>query len=53
MASYSYYLTNYYVEALYNLERFLKVYPKNENVDYAHYLIAMCYYEMIEDEKRD
>ena len=53
MASYSFYLQNYYTEALYNLERFLKIYPKNKNVPYAHYLIAMCYYEMIEDEKRD
>ena len=53
MASYSYYLQNYYTEALYNLERFLKIYPKNKNIPYAHYLIAMCYYELIEDEKRD
>ena len=53
MASYSFYLQNYYTEALYNLERFLKIYPKNKNVPYAHYLIAMCYYELIEDEKRD
>ncbi len=53
MASYSYYLQNYYAEALLNLERFLKTYPNNENLVYAHYLIAMCYYETIEDEKRD
>ena len=53
MASYSYYLQNYYAEALSNLERFLKTYPTNKNLAYAHYLIAMCYYETIEDEKRD
>jgi outer membrane protein assembly factor BamD len=53
MASYSYYLQNYYAEALSNLERFLKTYPTNKNLSYAHYLIAMCYYETIEDEKRD
>ena len=53
MASYSYYLQNYYAEALSNLERFLITYPKDENLAYAHYLIAMCYYETIEDEKRD
>ena len=53
MASYSYYLQNYYSEALYNLERFLKTYPNNQNLAYVHYLIAMCYYETIEDEKRD
>ena len=53
MASYSYYLQNYYAEALSNLERFLKTYPTNKNLAYANYLIAMCYYETIEDEKRD
>ena len=53
MASYSYYLQNFYAEAIFNLERFLKTYPKADNLDYAHYLIAMCYYETIEDEKRD
>ena len=53
MASYSYYLQNYYAEALANLNRYLKTYPTDINVQYAHYLIAMCYYETIEDEKRD
>ena len=53
MASYSYYIQNYYSEAVSNLNRFLKTYPRNENVVYAHYLIGICYYEMIEDEKRD
>ena len=53
MASYSYYLQNYYSESLSNLERYLKTYPTDLNQAYAHYLIAMCYYETIEDEKRD
>ena len=53
MASYSYYLQNYYDKALSTLERFLITYPNSENLVYAHYLIAMCYYETIEDEKRD
>ncbi len=53
MASYSYYLQNYYVEAIFNLERYMKTYPNDKNLSYAHYLIAMCYYETIEDEKRD
>ena len=53
MASYSYYLQNYYAEALSNLERFLITYPTSKNLAYVHYLIAMCYYETIEDEKRD
>ena len=53
MASYSYYLQNYYSEALSNLNRYLKTYPKDKDVAYAQYLIGICYYEMIEDEKRD
>tara|TARA_S200000501_G_C20824552_1_gene744373 strand:- start:806 stop:1645 length:840 start_codon:yes stop_codon:yes gene_type:complete len=53
MASYSYYLQNYYSEALSNLNRYLKTYPKDKDIAYAHYLIGICYYEMIEDEKRD
>ena len=53
MASYSYYLQNYFTESLSNLERYLKTYPTDKNIPYAHYLIAMIYYESIEDEKRD
>ena len=53
LASYSYYMQNYYSEAITNLERYLKTYPTDKNLSYAHYLIAMCYYETIEDEKRD
>ena len=53
MASYSFYMQNYYAEALSNLERFLKTYPNDKELAYVHYLIAMCYYETIEDEKRD
>ena len=36
-----------------NLESFIKSYPADKNIAYAHYLIAICYYESIEDEKRD
>ena len=53
LASYSYYLQNFYSEALSNLERYLLTYPSDINKVYAHYLIAICYYETIEDEKRD
>ena len=53
MASYSYYLQNYYQEALSNLNRYLKTYPNDKDISYANYLIGICYYEMIEDEKRD
>ncbi len=53
MAAYSFYLQNFYSEAISNLKRYLNTYPTDSNVAYAHYLIAMCYYETIEDEKRD
>ena len=53
MASYAYYIENNYSESLYNLERFLKTYPNDKRLDYAHYLIGLCYYENIEGEKKD
>lgn len=53
MASYAYYLQDYYSEATFNLERFLDTYPNDKRVSYAHYLLAMCYYEKIVDEKKD
>ena len=53
MASYCLYGINFYSDALENLERFLKKYPADENAIYAHYLIAMIYYEQISDEKKD
>ena len=53
MAAYSYYAQDYYGDAIAELERFIKVYPKNVNVDYAYYLLANSYYETIVDEKKD
>ena len=53
MASYSYYLQDYYSLAIENLKRYFKTYPKDRNMAYAHYLLAMCYYETIEGEKKD
>ena len=53
MASYAYYIESNYSEALYNLERFLKTYPKDPRMDYVHYLIGLSYYENIEGEKKD
>ena len=53
MAAYAYYSQDYYDEAILNLERFISTYPKNSRMDYAHYLLAMCYYENIEGEKKD
>ncbi len=53
MAAYSYYIQDYYVDAVSELQRFLKVYPKHKNIDYANYLLAISYYEQIVDEKKD
>tara|TARA_B110000971_G_C19980536_1_gene487109 strand:+ start:123 stop:959 length:837 start_codon:yes stop_codon:yes gene_type:complete len=53
MAAYAYYSKDYYSEAIINLERFLKTYPKDSRLDYVHYLMALCYYENIEGEKKD
>ena len=53
LAAYSYYSQNYYERALSELNRFFKKYPKHKNIDYAHFLYAMCYYENIIDEKKD
>ena len=53
MAAYSYYSQDYYFDAEYELNRFLKIYPNDKNLPYAHYLLGMVYYERIVDEKKD
>ena len=53
MAAYVYYAQDYYFDAESELKRFIKTYPKNPDLPYAHFLLAMCYYEKIVDEKKD
>jgi outer membrane protein assembly factor BamD len=53
MASYAYYLQDNYAQARANLERYIKTYPSDKRMVYGHFLLAMCYYETIEDEKKD
>ena len=53
MTAYVYYADDYYSDAIYHLERYLKVYPNHKEKSYGHYLLAMCFYENIIDEKRD
>ena len=53
MAAYSYYSQNYYGDAMAELIRFLRVYPNHEDIAYAEYLLGLCYYEQIVDEKKD
>ena len=53
MAAYSYYSQDYYDDAILELERFIKVYPKHKNLDYVYYILSLCYFEQIADEKKD
>ena len=53
MSAYSLYSSMYLIDAVYEAERFLKVYPKHEREVYAHYLLAISYYDQIIDEKKD
>ena len=53
MASYAYFKEGYYSNSVSELKRFLKIYPKHQNLNYVYYLLAMNYYESIVDEKKD
>ena len=53
MAAYVYYAQDYYFDAESELKRFIKTYPKSPDLNYAHFLLAICYYERIVDEKKD
>ena len=53
MASYADYSRNAYSSSVFGLERYIRDYPADKNIIYAHYLIAICYFEQILDEKKD
>jgi len=53
MAAYAYYSQDYLKDSIAELDRFLKVYPKHKSLDYVYYLMGVCYYELIVDEKKD
>ena len=53
MAAYSYYTQDYYEDCIIELDRFLQIYPKDKNLDYAYYMLGVAYYEQIIDEKKD
>ncbi len=53
MAAYSYYTQDYYNDAVSELIRFIKVYPNHKDIDYVYYLLGLCFYEQIVDEKKD
>ena len=53
MSGYADYSRNAYSDSVFSLKRHIKNYPADKNIPYAHYLIAMCYYEQILDEQKD
>ena len=53
MAAYAYYSQLYFNDAIFELERFIDKYKNHPNTDYAYYLMAICHYNLIVDEKKD
>ena len=53
MAAYAFYSDLYFNDAIFELERFLEKYKNHKDTDYAYYLIAICHYNLIVDEKKD
>tara|TARA_B100001175_G_scaffold300113_1_gene292106 strand:+ start:405 stop:1244 length:840 start_codon:yes stop_codon:yes gene_type:complete len=53
MAAYAFYSNLYFNDAIYELERFFEKYENHPDTDYAYYLIAICHYNLIVDEKKD
>ncbi len=53
MAAYGYFSQGYYGDAINNLERFLVKYKNHPQEAYAYYLLALCHYDQIIDEKKD
>jgi outer membrane protein assembly factor BamD len=53
MGAYASYLDQRYDDAIAALDRYIELHPGAEDVDYAFYLKAMCFYEQITDVARD
>jgi outer membrane protein assembly factor BamD len=53
MSAYSYYLARDYNASIQSAQRFLSIHPGNRDAPYAYYLIAVDYYEQINDVTRD
>jgi len=51
--AFAHYKNQNYDEALPILERYVQLYPGDEQVPYAYYLVALSYYEQITDVGRD
>jgi outer membrane protein assembly factor BamD len=53
MSAFNYYLGQKYTESISSAQRFLTIHPGSTGAPYAHYLIAMSYYNQIADVTRD
>ena len=53
MSAFNYYLAGKYPDAVSSAQRFLTIHPGNAEAPYAHYLVAMSYYQQIVDVNRD
>jgi outer membrane protein assembly factor BamD len=53
MSAFNYYLAKKYTDAINSAQRFLTIHPGNSEAPYAQYLIAMSYYEQIDEVNRD
>ena len=53
MSAYGYYSQLYFSDAIFELERFINKYKNHPDMDYAYYLIAICHYNQIVNEKKD
>ena len=53
MSAFSYYMAQKYPDAVSSAQRFLTIHPGNKDAPYANYLVAMSYYQQIEDVTRD
>ncbi len=53
LLGYTQYLQNNYDQAITTLDRYIQLHPIGQDVAYATYLRALCFYEQIEDVQRD
>jgi len=53
MSAFAHYRNSEYAQAAATLDHFIELHPAHENIDYAYYLRALCYYERITDVSRD
>ena len=53
MSSYASYKNRDFIKAEINLKRYIGLYPASELAPYAQYLLGMCYFDQIIDDKRD